>query len=78
MTQIVRVDPPIHFVTPKGPAIAHFMIWTGVENNIMWVCIQDESGECWTWENAECRATLNRTLGRIELSKIKTYDRKEL
>lgn len=67
---MTRIDPPIPLMTPKGRAIAHFIIDTGIENDLMWVCFQDDTGECWTWENAQIRARVNRTAGRI-------YDYKE-
>ena len=63
-SSIVRIDPPIPLMTPKGRAIAHFLIDTGVENDLQWVCFQDETGECWTWENADIRARVNKTIGR--------------
>ena len=36
----------------------------------MWVCFQDDTGECWTWENAQIRARVNKTAGRTNISKI--------
>lgn len=48
MTKIVRIDPPIPLTTPKGPAYAHFLIDNGIEDNLLWVCFQDDTGECWT------------------------------
>jgi hypothetical protein len=69
-SSIVRIDPPIPLMTPKGRAVAHFLIDTGVENDLQWVCFQDETGECWTWENAHVRARVNKTIGR-------SYDYKE-
>lgn len=64
MSYIERIDPPIPVVTPKGKALAHFLIDYGIENNIMWVCFQDETGECWTWPNYDIRAQKNITIGR--------------
>ena len=29
--QMLRLDPPLHMQTPKGPGLAHFMINYGVE-----------------------------------------------
>ena len=71
MADIQRIDPPIPLMTPKGRAVAHWMIWSGPENDILWVCFQDETGECWTFENTEIRARLNRTLGRMKISNLK-------
>ncbi len=71
MRNIVRIDPPIPFMTPKGKAIAHFLIDIGVENDLQWVCFQDDNGECWTWKNAYVRAIVNETMGRTKMSAIK-------
>ena len=50
---------------------AHFIIDYGMENDLMWVCFQDDTSECWTWENADIRARVNETIGRSKVSKIK-------
>jgi hypothetical protein len=67
---ITRVDPPIPLMTPKGRGVAHFLIDYGMENDLMWVVFQDDTGECWTWENAQIRARVNKTIGREKVSKI--------
>lgn len=71
-SNISRVDPPIPLMTPKGRAMAHFLIDYGMENDLMWVVFQDDTGECWTWENAQIRARINQTIGRKKVSKIDT------
>ena len=71
---ITRIDPPIPLTTPKGKALAHFIIDTGIENDLMWVCFQDDTGECWTWENAYIRARVNKTAGRPKISEVLTSD----
>lgn len=70
MNNIVRINPPIPVMTPKGKALAHFLIDGGIENDLQWVCFQDDTGECWTWENASIRARVNLTAGRNRISKI--------
>ena len=67
---ITQLNPPIPLMTPKGRAIAHFINDQGLENDLMWVCFQDDTGECWTWENAYVRARVNETIGRKKMSKI--------
>ena len=69
---ITRIDPPIPLMTPKGRAMAHFLIDYGMENDLMWVVFQDDTSECWTWENAQIRARINQTIGRKKVSKIDT------
>jgi hypothetical protein len=57
-------------MTPKGRGLAHFLIDYGPEHDLMWVCFQDDTGECWTWENAQIRARVNTTMGRNKISQI--------
>ena len=64
MTNIIRIDPPIPVTTPKGKAQAHVLVDYGFEQNFVWVCFQDDSGECWSWNNTEIRAQKNITAGR--------------
>lgn len=61
---VTRLDPPLPLDTPKGLAMAHFLIDYGPEHNLLWVCFQDETGECWTWNNPEIRLQPNISLGR--------------
>jgi len=61
---LTRLDPPIPINTPKGSALAHFIIDYGIEHNLCWVVFQDETGECWTWDNKDIRAQKNITIGR--------------
>lgn len=73
---IIQLRPSIPLQTPKGPAIAHFMIDTGLENELQWVCFQDNTGECWTWRNRDVRAQKNITAGRDYISPF--YDPEEV
>jgi hypothetical protein len=66
---LIRIDPPIPLLTPKGKALAHFLIDYGFEHDLYWVCFQEESGECWTWNNKDIRAQNNITAGRINIPK---------
>jgi hypothetical protein len=61
---LIQLNPPIPVSTPKGSALAHLVIDYGIEHNLMWVCFQDDTGECWTWENRDIRAQKNLTIGR--------------
>lgn len=61
---ILQLNPPLPMITPKGKALAHFLIDYGIEADIMWVCFQDDSGECWTWNNKDIRIQKNISLGR--------------
>lgn len=66
---ITRIDPPLPLQTPKGKAMAHFLIDYGFEHDLYWVCFQDETGECWTWSNKDVRGQNNITAGRINIPK---------
>jgi len=61
---IVRIDPPLPLTTPKGKAMAHFIIDYGPEHHLLWVCFQDDTGECWTWSNPEILIQPNTSMGR--------------
>jgi len=63
---MTRIDPPLPFETPKGPAMAHFLIDYGPEHHLLWVCFQDDSGECWTWSNKDIRLQHNLSMGRAK------------
>jgi hypothetical protein len=67
---ITRIEPPIPLMTPKGKGMAHFIIDYGMENDLMWIVFQDDTAECWTWENAQIRARTNQTIGRMKVSSI--------
>jgi hypothetical protein len=61
---MLRLDPPIPVVTPKGKAWAHVLIDYSQEHHLIWVCFQDDTGECWSWQNKDIRIQPNPTLGR--------------
>ena len=64
MHNLIQLNPPLPIQTPKGSAVAHFLIDYGIEHNLMWVCFQDSTGECWTWDSKDIRAQKNITIGR--------------
>lgn len=63
---ILQLNPPIPIKTPKGKAMAHALIDYGPEHNILWVSFQDDTGECWTWQNKDIRSQDNITYGRSD------------
>ena len=63
LTNIVEIEQTIWLETPKGLAVAKFLIDRGDEADLQFVCIH-ESGEIWTWSNWDVRAAKNVTLGR--------------
>lgn len=65
---MIQLHPPLPLTTPKGDAQAHFIIDYGVEYDLMWVCFQQETGECWTWSNQHIRSPKNITMDRTNVS----------
>lgn len=61
---VTQLNPPLWLVTPKGMALCHFMIDYGIDCDIVWVCFQQSSGECWSWGNRDVRIAGNSTIGR--------------
>lgn len=61
---ILQLNPPIPVETPKGKAMAQFLIDYGVEHHLLWVCFQ-ENGECWSWRNPDIRGETNLSYNRI-------------
>jgi len=37
-----------------------------MEHHLLWVCFQDDTGECWTWSNHQVRLQANPTMGRLK------------
>jgi hypothetical protein len=62
---ILQLNPPMPLETPKGKALAHFLIDYGPEHHLLWVCFQDQTGECWCWPNPEIRAQINLSFDRV-------------
>jgi len=63
---LTQLNPPLPLITPKGKAWAHIVIDYGQEHDLLWVCFQDETGECWTWGNGDVRIQENITMGRLK------------
>ena len=61
---LLQLNPPIPVITPKGKAWAHVLIDYSQEHHLVWVCFQDDTGECWSWQNRDVRIQANPTLGR--------------
>lgn len=63
MSQPIRVKPALWFHTPMGDARAHWMI-VEEEQDILWICFMQDSGECRTFSNQNIRLMSNDTIGR--------------
>lgn len=64
---IIRLNPPIELDTPRGKADAHILIDYGTEDNLVWVCFQRGTGECWSYKNPYVRKTWCETMGTGEV-----------
>ena len=62
---MIQLNPPLPLRTPKGDAYAYFLIDYGMEEDLLWVCFINKTGECWTFKN-----------GKIKLKPNYTFDRK--
>lgn len=61
---ILQLNPPLEVTTPHGLCHAEFIIDYGLESDLYFVCILNDTGEIWTFSNKEIRATKNITAGR--------------
>lgn len=61
---MLQLNPPIPVITPHGKALCHVLIDNGIEYDLLWVCFQDATRECWTWNNKDIRIQENISLGR--------------
>lgn len=50
--------------TPKGLALAKFLVDRGVDADNEWICIVNETGEIWSFDNSDVLVCKSYTLGR--------------
>ena len=67
---ILELKSPLPVVTPKGKAWAYFIIDYGMEHDLLWVCFQNDTGECWTWSNKEIRLQTNITYDKTNITPL--------
>ena len=61
---ILEIQQLLWLETPKGQAVAKFLIDYGPESDLYWVCFVNEIKEIWTFANYDVRLSTNITLGR--------------
>lgn len=66
---ILQLKPTIWLETPKGLGLAHFLIDYGEEHDLLWVVIDDATGEIWTWPNPKVRGIKNVSLDAIRVAR---------
>lgn len=64
MSYFTQLNPSIPLITPKGSSEAIGILDYGPEHDIIWICIQDNTGELWSWPNSKVKGFRNVTLGR--------------
>ena len=60
---LIQLSPILPLISPLGKCFAHFLLDYGEELDLYWIVFQDDTGECWTWNNKEIKMQPNRTLG---------------
>jgi hypothetical protein len=71
---MLQLNPPLPLITPKGKGFAHFLIDYSQEHDLIFVCFQDDTGECWSWSSKEIRLQPNITLGRTKEKPVRARD----
>lgn len=61
---LIQLSQPIPMTSPLGKCLAHFLLDYSIEHDLFWIVFQDDTGECWTWNNKDIRAQKNITIGR--------------
>lgn len=66
---MLRLDPPIPVDTPIGGAFAYFVIDSGPDHDMDFVCFLDATGECWM---AHSRDVSLQPMGRPKAAEAAT------
>jgi len=61
---ILQLNPMLPVITPKGSGYAFLVIDYSQEHHLLFSVIIDDTGEIWTFNNKEIRATVNITMDR--------------
>ena len=61
---MLQLAPVLEVDTPKGRGHAEVLIDYGAEADLLWVVVMRDTGEIWTFRNADIRATANISIGR--------------
>lgn len=61
---LTQLNPTIPLRSPKASGEAIAVIDYSIEHDLMWVIVDDATGEIWTVPNKEVRAYANYSAGR--------------
>ena len=50
--------------TPKGQALAKFLVDRGIDSDLEWITVINETGEIWSFDNSDVLVSKNLTLNR--------------
>ena len=64
MAYIHELQQVLWLDTPKGLALAKFMVDRGIDSDLEWVTIINETGEIWSFDNSDVKVCKNLTLNR--------------
>lgn len=52
---MLQLNPPLILETPKGRALAYFLINYGFGHTLHWVCAQEDTGQCGTYSSVDVK-----------------------
>lgn len=61
---IHEIQQVIWLDTPKGLALAKFLIDRGIDSDLEWVTVLNDTGQILSFDNSEVQVTKSFTLGR--------------
>jgi hypothetical protein len=61
---IHEIQQVIWLDTPKGQALAKFLIDRGIDSDLEWVTVINATGEIWSFDNSDVLVSKNLTLNR--------------
>lgn len=67
---LTQLNPTIPLRSPKASGEAIAVIDYSIEHDLMWVIVDDETGQVWTVPNSEVRAYKNYSAGRNNVDVI--------
>lgn len=60
---IIELKRTLWVATPKGDMLARFLVYEGLDHDLVFVCESEENGAYWMWRGPEVRGQRNFTLG---------------
>lgn len=66
---LTQLNPSIPVETPKGKGQAVIVIDYSPEHDLYWVVFDDQTRQCWTFNNRDIRIQTNITFGRMPLER---------